>query len=184
LSRRSKKEDHLFEKSARRQQDYKYRPAANHLYQKAWGENIQITRLGDPGWPKEWDILDKALGIDAFVKFENGMIGTIQEKFLSAKYSKYRSLTVAYQNSNTGNELSWFKLATQFYFIGYGKNDGSAEFSLWALINWPALLLATNAGHIIWYQNQSRTGYTASFRYCILDKLPSECIIASSMGLN
>jgi len=173
--------DDPFEKTQRRRQDRRLRPAADRLYREIWGDGIGIVRLGDAAWPADWDVLDKALGIDTIIKFQNGLIGTVQEKFLSHSCAGYRSLTVAYRNQFTGTELSWFKLATQFFFVGYESGDKEGQFGLWALVNWPALLLATNAGLVAWRTNQSKTGYTASFRYCIIDEIPVHCIVASSL---
>jgi len=150
------------------------------LYRDVWGSGLKIARLGDTDWPEEWDVLDKALGIDTLIHYDNGMMATIQEKFLSHKYACFRSLTVAYKNQYTGRELSWFKLACQFYFVGYEDSPESDQFGLWAIVNWPSLLLATQQNRVTWRDNKNRAGYTAAFRYCIIDDIPSDCIVMKS----
>ena len=167
-----------FESDPRRRQELRMRPVANRIYQNLFGESVGIDRA-------ERDtsaILDIEFAIDVKLSLPNGMILTGQEKFLSHRYASFRSVTVEYfQNWRTEEHGDWFRLASQFYFVGYAtKNEGT--FDPWILLDWPRLVLLTNQKGIKWHDNRNRDGRArASFRYCIMDQIPRECIIAASL---
>jgi hypothetical protein len=104
-----------------------------------------------------------------------------QEKFLSNKFIKYKSLTVEYMNDPiTMIPGDWFNLGVQFYFTGYLNNKQTA-FDLWVLANWPSIVLATQNNKIEWLSNSNiHSNALANFKYTQMDKLPNDCIIACS----
>jgi len=160
-----------FERDPRRQQEIRLRPRADEVYKLVWGNDIEIKRFNRD------IILDKIFAIDVQVTLRTGQILLGQEKFLSAKYSKFNSLTVEYmQNANEKGD--WFKLAAQFYFTGYEAEVG---FIPWVIANWPAIVLATYSGQLKWRYNDNKDGHAqADFKYVDIDTLPDNCIIAKS----
>lgn len=159
-------------------------PAANSLYRQVF------TEMGSPLLPEDADITctmeefdsgyDHALGIDVFLRFACGMTATLQEKFLSYKYS---TVTVEYmQNPSTGEQGDWFNLKAQYYFVGYDR-DGSKTFQDWILLDWPAVMRCTQQGRILWSENRNKQdGARASFRYVHFDNVPAECVVARYAG--
>jgi hypothetical protein len=101
-----------------------------------------------------------------------------QEKYLSFKYSSFGTLTVEYmQNPQTKEKGDWFKLAPQFYFCGY-FNESETDFIKYVLVDWPKLVLNSNDGLIVWYDNKNQDGNArASFRYTYFKNIPDDCII-------
>lgn len=150
------------------------RPIADRIYKDAFGADIDIIRDVGP--------LDRELGVDAVLIVGNGLRLLGQEKFLSHAYARFRSITVEhYQNWRTKEKGDWFKLACQFYFTGY-LTENEDDFDPWMLANWPAVVLATIQGSVIWQVNKNKDGRArASFRYTIMDDLPVNCVIASNL---
>jgi len=86
------------------------------------------------------------------------------------------------QNFHTGEPGDWFKLAPQFYFVGYGTRNWD-DFDPWMLFNWPAVVLATHDGDLLWQLNQNKDGRArASFKHSKMRDAPPRCIIASGFG--
>ena len=167
--------DLAFEADPRRQQELRGRPIADALYRKLISPDIAIRRFdGTVDW-----VLDKRFALDVQIRLPSGMMLYGQEKFLSWEYAKYASLTIEYQqNQFTGEQGDWFKLPAQFYFVGYFTKVGTA-FWPWALVDWPALVLATNNGSAMWQENANHDGFArASFRYIRIRDLPAKCVIA------
>jgi hypothetical protein len=166
-----------FENNSRRKQEIKGRPLADLIYHKNWdynSEGILIKRY-------EFDdklILDKEFAIDVTLTLPNGMLLNGQEKYLSFKYSSFGTLTVEYmQNPQTKEKGDWFKLAPQFYFCGY-FNESETDFIKYVLVDWPKLVLNSNDGLIVWYDNKNQDGNArASFRYTYFKNIPDDCII-------
>jgi len=66
-------------------------------------------------------ILDKKFHIDCVLTLQNGMILTLQEKFLRAKFAIYDCFTLEYFNNQLKNEKGeWHSLCSDLYFTGYG----------------------------------------------------------------
>lgn len=165
------KPDLAFERDPRRQQELRLRPCADQIYREVFGSDIEIQRFDREV------ILDRKFAIDVQLRLTSGMILLGQEKFLSAAYAKYNSLTVEYMQ-NSLKQGDWFKLASQFYFTGYEAVSG---FNPWIIANWPALVLATHNGVVNWQDNANKDGRAqASFRYIDIDSLPPHCVIARS----
>jgi len=121
---------------------------------------------------------DCEFGVDVLLRFDNGMHITMQEKFL---YTKFKTVTVEYLNNpTTGDTGDWFDMRAQYYFVGYDQ-DKRMQWDRWIIINWPAAQMLTNQNKIFWFDNKNkRDGAKASFRYTYMDKIPDECIVASS----
>lgn len=167
-----------FEDNWRRKQELRLRPVADRVYQGIFGEDIKIERFERQD---DW-ILDKYFAMDVRITFTNGLILTGQEKFLSHKYSSFASVTVEeYQDPTIKEPGDWFKLAVQFYFVGYANKDETG-FYPWVMINWPATVMATVKEELDWYSNGNQDGSArASFKYCYMNQIPSYCLIASDI---
>lgn len=154
--------------------------AANSLYRRIF------DRLQTPLLPGEEPIecsleefeagYDHELGIDVLLRFEGGMTATLQEKFLRFHLS---TVTVEYmQNRATKEQGDWFNLKSQYYFVGYDRDD-SKTFDDWILLDWPATMRATQQKRIRWYEKPNkRDGARASFRFAYFDRIPQECVVA------
>lgn len=163
-----------FENNWRRKQELKLRPVADKIYQEVF-EATNIKRCE----PEDDHTLDKEFAIDVTLTLQNMMVLTGQEKFLSHNYASFHSVTVEYMN-NPQDKGDWFKLACQFYMTGYA-NETNTAFEPWVILNWPQVVICTNAGLITWIDNANKDGHArASFRYTNMFTIPSSCIVASS----
>lgn len=167
-----------FDRDPRRLQELRGRPIADRIYRSVFGEVVEVQRF-DQG---DDFILDRHFAIDVRLTLPNGMILLGQEKFLSAKYARYATITVEYeQDHRTGERGDWFKLSPQFYFVGYITNDGD-DFDPWMLLDWAAVVIATNDGKLPWRLNWNKDGRArASFMAGKMHNVPEGCIIASSL---
>lgn len=166
-----------FERDPRRIQELKLRPVADAIYRQLFTQKVGIAR-----YEKTDDfLLDKHFAIDVRLTIPSGQVLTAQEKFLSYEYAKFHTLTVEYeQNQFTHERGDWYKLAPQLYFVGYASQD-ERSFVPWVLVNWPALVLATNKEQVKWGLRANQNGRAkASFRWIDMYQLPSHCIIACS----
>lgn len=165
----------LFENNPRKKQELSMRDKADLLYKTLLPNLKSIIRYDQA----EKFILDKEHGIDAVLIFNNQQLITLQEKFLSHQYAKYKSLTVEYeQNPQTHEMGDWIKLACQMYFTGYINERGDA-FEFYVLVDFARLVIETQKGNAAWRQNANRDGHArASFKYIHFDAIPSSCIIA------
>lgn len=165
-----------FENNSRRKQELAGRPIADKIYHSLFGK-IKIERT-----EKEDDFtLDKNFAIDVKITLLSGQILLGQEKFLSGEYAKYNSVTVEYyQNPRTREKGDWFKLATQFYFVGY-LNEDMTSFKPWVLLDWIQIVLITYKGLMDWIEkDNTKSEAMASFKYINMNKIPDNCIIACS----
>jgi len=166
-----------FDTNPRRLQELSGRPIADEIYRDRFGELTQIVRMDRA----DQKVLDMRFAIDVELTLANGQILLGQEKFLSCKYASHQSVTVEYeQNQFTGEHGDWFRLAVQFYFVGYLTQDGR-DFDPWILLNWPNVVIATNERRIPWKDNKNKDGRAkASFRYCSMKRFPLDCVVAGS----
>jgi hypothetical protein len=166
-----------FNKNPRRLQELAGRPIADNIYRSIFGATTDIKRAEN----EDDAVLDKYFAIDVKLTLPSGQILLGQEKFLSHEYANYKSVTVEhYQNPMTGEHGDWFKLAAQFYFIGYLTADRTA-FDPWVLIDWLQIVVKTLHGEIQWRNNgNTKSNARASFRYTNMVALPKSCIISSS----
>lgn len=166
-----------FENAPRRLQEKKGRPLADVIYRQTFGSGITIARAErDDG-----EVLDRQHAIDVTISLENGMVILGQEKFLSHKYSHYRSLTIQHWKDPRAHVPGdWFHLASQFYMCGY-LTEACTSFDPWVLVKWLDVVLATAAGLIQWQDNRNSdpTRHRSTFRYTIMDDLPAGCIYCS-----
>jgi hypothetical protein len=124
-------------------------------------------------------VLDREFGVDVRLTMPGGMVLYAQEKFLSNRYAKYKTLTVEYQqNQHTGEPGDWFSLAPQIYFCAY-EDSNREHFDHFVIVDWPALVLATAQGRARWYANRNKDGRArASFKYIPFKEIPNSAIIA------
>jgi hypothetical protein len=164
-----------FEDNERRKQEIFGRPLADKIYRDVFGQDIQIHRMDR----KDNLVLDIRFAIDVKLVLFNGQILLGQEKFLSHKYANFQTVTVEYlQDPITGEKGDWFKLAAQFYFVGYitQKQDG---FEPWILLNWANVVIATDRHEIKWEdKGNTKTAARATFKCCNMNKFPADCVIA------
>jgi hypothetical protein len=165
--------NNAFLSDPRKRQELKGRNAADRIYRQ-WLGDVGIDRHEKENGVS---ILDVRFAIDNIVTTNNGMILTGQEKFLSSRYAHYGSITVEYyQNQYTEEHGDWFNLACQFYFCGY-LNDKQDDFIIAYIMNWPAIVIATNSKEIKWHHNRNKDGRArASFAYTKMSTLPHDCI--------
>jgi hypothetical protein len=163
-----------FEDGPRRQQEIRCRPTADKIYKEYFGDNINIIRGEDL-------ILDKYFAIDVRIILGNGMNLLGQEKFLSAEYAKYGTVTVEYyQNQFTKEQGDWFKLGVQIYLVGYEHSSG---FLPYVLLDWTKVSILSNNNVIRWNHNSNKNGKAkASFAYVKMNDIPKECILASKLA--
>ena len=163
------KPDSDFEKDPRRRQELRLRPVADAIYRQIFGTDIELERFD-----KEV-MLDKRFAIDVQIRLRTGQILLGQEKFLSAVYSTFNSLTVEYMQS-AEEKGDWFKLASQLYLTGYESGQG---FEPWVLVNWPALVIANLKKALRWHDGANKDGRAqASFKWIDIRDIPVDCIIA------
>ena len=145
------------------------RPVADKLYFEAFPGLTRIERIER----EEQKVLDIEHAIDVILHFENGMILTGQEKFLSYKYRRFNSLTVEYENDPILHiKGDWFHCAAQWYFCGY-INEDETGFEPWVIVWWPQIVMGTLRGQIHWRHNWNKEdGASASFRYVTMTQLP------------
>lgn len=168
-----------FDKHPRRMQELAGRTIADDIYRQVLGATAQVSRY-DPQ-DGERHLLDREHAIDSRITFSNGMILTLQEKFLSFKYAKYESMTIEYQQDQfSGEPGDWYKIASQLYFVGYLSGDNSS-FVKWVLVDFCRLVLATQNGKVNWRMNANKDGHArASFKWIPFGAIPADCIIAKS----
>ena len=170
-----------FEKDPRRIQELAGRPIADKIYKTIFGDNISIERT-----EKDQDLtLDKLFAIDVKLTLPSDQILLGQEKFLSQQEAKYRTITVEhYQNPLKKEHGDWFKLAAQFYFVGYFTIDKN-DFDPWVLADWIQIVLNTYQNNINWRdQDNKYTKARASFRHTKMERLPKSCILSCSWNFN
>lgn len=168
-----------FETDPRRLQELRCRPYADKIYKDELN-CVDITRTERTSPRDDNAILDSQFAIDTKLRLPNGQPLTGQEKFLSEEYAHWATVTVEYeQNPETGEIGDWGNCAAQFYFVGY-ENPGKG-FYPWILLNWPAVVLATNNDRIKWFDNINKNGRAkASFRYVKMIHIPDDCVIAGN----
>jgi hypothetical protein len=158
----------------------KRQPFANDLYREIFS-NLDCPL--EPGYEEircqKDDIAaayDRLLGVDVIFRFVNGMSATLQEKFL---FTSFDTITVEYYDDDENNEEGdWFNLRSQYYFVGYDReNDNTLQD--WVLLNWSAVQIATNQGRIKWDIRQNHLdGARANFKYTHISKITDRCIVA------
>lgn len=163
-----------FDNDLRRKHEIAMRPIVNRVYDYVW-PGCAYQRFD-----KSESVLDIKYGIDVKVTLPNGMALFGQEKVLRADYRHYETVTVEYYNVPK-NKIpgDWFHLAAQFYFCGYA-NVAKTTITPWVLLDWPAIILATQKGLLRWSKprDNSMTVAQANFRHIRMVDIPDRCIIA------
>lgn len=121
--------------------------------------------------------LDQYFDIDCIIKSGNGMIQTVQAKFLSYDKIGFNSITIEYMNDeDKGIEGDWFHCAAQWYFVGYACKSNT-YFDKWVILNWPAVIDATVQGNVVWQgpRHNKKDNAKASFKYIDFWDLPDYC---------
>jgi len=96
-------------------------------YNKYFGDNNikQITRLDSIDEQTDTiKILDRKLGVDTAIRFNNGQFITIQEKIRRYEYIEYQDFTLEYY-SNILEKIKgeYFYLGAHLYFYGYSNQN-------------------------------------------------------------
>ena len=157
-----------FSTNWRKKQEMRCRPFADDIYRRAFGD-IEIIRDSDI-------VLDRDFAIDVRLVLKNGMNLLGQEKFLSEKFARYKSVTIEYyQNQYTKERGDWFKIGVQIYLVGY---ECKSSLSPFVLLDWTNVTIMSDAGCIVWNHNVNKDGIArASFAWAAMDKFPNECVI-------
>lgn len=107
---------------------------ADEIYREIWDvaeiHRLDDKRQGDKIYP---NILDKHLGIDGYIKTENGTVYSFQEKFRKYKWAKKNELTIETANGD-GTAGEWQKLNAEYYFYAYANRSGDG-LTKWILLN-------------------------------------------------
>jgi hypothetical protein len=154
-------------------QEYRNRPYADELYTQVFNSSA-IDRFAEGD---NRHSLDVHHGIDVTVGLPNGAVITGQEKFLSHQYATFETLTVEYyQNQHTNERGDWFKLACQFYFVGY-ENHNNTGFCKVIIVNWLSLMTDSSIAHK-WRHNANKDGRArATFTFISFNDIPAKHII-------
>ena len=98
-------------------------PFADAIYRRIWRLEGIKRNLGK---------LDKDRGIDVILMGKSGLTNALQEKFRRYKYRTYQQFTIEYKNNPLTNEPGeFYKLAANYYFYGYSKEDGMGFYQWW-----------------------------------------------------
>jgi len=153
----------------------KMKPAALKIYQELFpGSKIQDLREDGV----KVHVLDKEFGVDALLIMEGGQWLSIQEKYRSNYYYRFKDFTQEYMNGHGTPYESpgeWFKLGAQLYFYGWANEDNT-EFIDWILMDIPRYkILVEKSGGIekMGYLMHNKQHGSASFYTIPLDKLNS-----------
>lgn len=130
-------------------------------------------------------LLDKELGIDTVLRFDDGTFLTFQEKSRLNYYITYDDFTFEYYNDPiTKEEGEWFKLASQYYFYGFANknNDGYEKVYI---LNVPAfrLFLKNDIGIETLkykYLMQNKPPAKANFFAIPFNIIPDKCFLYKS----
>jgi len=166
-----------FEQTPEYKQSLRMRPACDRVLQWVFGCGNNINRFEKEGG----HILDTKFHIDLELKLASGATITGQEKALSNKFYKYRTLTMEYhQNRATGEEGEFFKIASQFYLSGYSDKTGErfAEWKVFDVLKLHQWLASSNGSNIP--KARLAGGSRASFLPIPYDSIPPDCCIASA----
>ena len=116
----------------------------NEIYENTFNNIKSIYRSDRNNENKTFDILDKDLGIDTIIIFENESKISFQEKSLRDKKKNFQQITLEYFNDPKTNDTGeWFKIIAQFYFFGYVNKEKNG-YSQFFIINNALLKIALN----------------------------------------
>jgi len=114
-------------------------------------------------------------GIDVILHFADGTKATLQEKYLTTKYS-----TATFTEHQKNKPGAWYTCTAQYYFVGYARETHNGDFSFqeWALLDLAMVHLASPS--LNWrFGDNKENGYTGiKFRFIQFDEIPDNCITA------
>lgn len=161
----------------------RYWTYANKLYRAIFADSGTPLLLGEEViecTKEEFEAgYDYQLGIDLILRGSELGEATMQEKFL---FTGFNTITIEHcQDWLTLEPGDWFKLKSQYYFVGYDEQQLTGSLTPWVLCDLARLRRATGQRRIPW---KLRGDYTerarASFMYCEFEKLPPDVLAASS----
>ena len=95
---------------------------------------------------KAGPLIDSKFGIDYFLIQRTGLVYSLQEKCLSAKFAHYDTVTIEYMSDrHQGDEGDFFNCLANLYFVGYGDSSG---FKSAYLLYYRGLKAAINSGKL------------------------------------
>lgn len=123
------------------------------------------------------------VGIDGAVYFFGGSRLTFQAKALEHRYASFGTITIEYYNDPTLKIVGdWFTCLAQVYICGYTLPDYSGMVP-WAVVDYPALKIATLQGRIAWgVRDNWKSGALANFKYTEIARLPDDVVIARGVA--
>lgn len=129
--------------------------------------------------------MDKELGIDTTLKFQDGTFLTFQEKTRLNNYLSFNDFTFEYYNDpSTGEQGEWFKLASQYYFYGFANKENKG-YEKFYILNVPEfrLFLKNDVGIEELerkYLKQNKPPAKANFFFIPFKIIPDKCILYES----
>lgn len=169
-----------FAHNDRKIHEVKARPAVEKTLRAAFTEKgVNIARITWTDEKHSDGLLFEKAGIDGAIYLFGGGRLTFQAKALTHWEAKWGTLTVEYYNDPaTKLEGDWFTCLAQIYICGYVLEDYSGM-RPWAVVNYPALKMATVQGRVQWSVNgNTKSRARANFKYVEIDKLPEDVLIA------
>ena len=127
-------------------------------------------------------LLDKELGIDTIIRFENGSFLTLQEKCRRYNNLSFNDFTFEYYNDPYVKSVGeWFKLAAQLYFYGY-TNQEETDICKYFILNIPEFrlfLLQYDTEKIKQKLEKNTKHGRANFLCISFNEIPKKCIMKS-----
>lgn len=160
--------------------EMKARPAVEKTLRAAFTEKgVNIARITWTDEKHEDGLLFEKAGIDGAIYLFGGGRLTFQAKALTPWEARWGTITVEYYNDPTTKlEGDWFTCMAQIYICGYTLEDYSSM-RPWAVVNYPALKMATVQGRLKWgVRGNTKSSARANFKYIEIDKLPEDVLIA------
>lgn len=167
----------------------KMQPHIDEIYRSIFSNIKAIKRPEEKDWENESAekenilcFMDKELGIDAIILFENGSFITAQEKSRKYKYYlRFRDFTFEYHSnrfSNPKGKGQWHKLASQLFFYGWA-NENEDAFVEYYLIDILRLRMMLHNKHSLLIESNLRENdHRASDFYSVnFQRMPVDCII-------
>lgn len=101
-------------------------------------------------------LMDKCLGIDTLLHFDNGSVVTVQEKCRRHKWLRHDELTFEYYNDPARSiKGEWFHNVAQLLFYGYANQVGNGIKKYYILKMFPLRMFLNDGGkeHLRMLQN-------------------------------
>lgn len=150
---------------------------------RKWADNIYIAKFGSeleqiivltpPGHKPH--ILDQHYGIDVVLRFRNGMVITVQEKFRHPDKIPYADMTLEVTNNKNGDQGEWYHMCAELYLYGYGLPETGFEVAY--LLKMLEVKADIIYGRLQGHDGQNEKHSTAKFKGFYWDQIDIQHII-------